>query len=80
MSVNNENSEIVKTIMTMAHNLGMSVVAEGIETAEQLTQLRALQCEYGQGYFFSKPLKPEAAAAFIAKEALLAQNVSPSLN
>jgi diguanylate cyclase (GGDEF)-like protein len=80
MGVNNENSEIVKTIMTMAHNLGMSVIAEGIETAEQLTQLRALQCEYGQGYFFSKPLKPEAAAAFIAKEALLAQNVSPSLN
>lgn len=77
MGVNNENSEIVKTIMTMAHNLDMSVVAEGIETAEQLTQLRALQCEYGQGYFFSKPLNPEAAAAFIAKEALLVQSVSP---
>ncbi len=74
MGINNENLEIVQTIVTMAHNLGMSVVAEGIETAEQLAQLRSLQCEYGQGYFFSKPLNPEAAAAFIAKEALLVQS------
>ncbi|MFE1745422.1 EAL domain-containing protein [Coleofasciculus sp. H7-2] len=45
--------EIVQTIMTLAHNLGMDVVAEGIETAEQMLQLKRLQCEYGQGYFFS---------------------------
>lgn len=48
--------EIVQTIMTLAHNLGMDVVAEGIETAEQMLQLKRLQCEYGQGYFFSKPV------------------------
>jgi EAL domain-containing protein (putative c-di-GMP-specific phosphodiesterase class I) len=78
MGVNNEKSEIVQTIMTMAHNLGMSVVAEGIETAEQLTQLRVLRCEYGQGYFFSKPLNTEAAGALIDKEAaLIKQGVSP---
>jgi len=77
IGVNNEKSEIVQTIMTMAHNLGMSVVAEGIETAEQLTQLRVLKCEYGQGYFFSKPLNTEAAGALIDKEAaLIKQGVS----
>lgn len=71
MGVSNENSEIVQTIITMAHNLSMSVVAEGIETAEQLTQLRALQCESGQGYFFSRPLIGEAAGVLIAQEASL---------
>lgn len=74
IGINNENLEIVQTIITMAHNLGMSVVAEGVETAKQLAQLKSLQCEYSQGYFFSKPLNPEAASAFIAKEALLVQS------
>ena len=61
-----ENLEIIRTIATLAHNLGMEVTAEGVETAEQLSQLRALKCEYGQGYFFSKPLESEAAEALIA--------------
>jgi diguanylate cyclase (GGDEF)-like protein/PAS domain S-box-containing protein len=52
-----ESQEIVKIIMLLAHNLGMSVIAEGIETSVQLTQLRALGCEYGQGYYFAKPLE-----------------------
>jgi len=46
----------VKTIITLAGNLGMQVVAEGIETEEQLEQLRALKCQYGQGFYFSRPL------------------------
>jgi len=45
----------------LAHNLGMDVVAEGIETTMQLAQLRGRRCEYGQGYFFSKPLNRQAA-------------------
>src|SRR5205085_1886326 len=49
-----ENWEIVRTIMALAHNLGLDVIAEGIETPEQLAQLTALQCEYGQGYLFSR--------------------------
>jgi diguanylate cyclase (GGDEF)-like protein/PAS domain S-box-containing protein len=52
---------IVRTIVDLAHNLGRRVVAEGVETAAQLAQLRALGCEYGQGYFFSRPLPPEEA-------------------
>jgi len=51
-----EQLAIVRTIITLAWNLGMEVIAEGIETSKQLAQLRALRCEYGQGYLFAKPL------------------------
>ncbi|OMP65627.1 hypothetical protein BTO28_16520 [Domibacillus epiphyticus] len=54
---NNPNDEtIVKTIISMAHNLNVNVVAEGIETKEQLVFLQQHLCNEGQGYFFSKPL------------------------
>jgi diguanylate cyclase (GGDEF)-like protein len=65
MGEGDENSEIVRTIMTLANNLGMEVVAEGVETEEQLAQLRALKCEYGQGYLFSRPVNAEAAGMLI---------------
>ncbi len=60
-----ENSEIVRTIITLANNLGMEVVAEGVETEEQLAQLKLLRCGLGQGYLFSCPLNAEAAALFV---------------
>jgi diguanylate cyclase (GGDEF)-like protein len=60
MGSENENSHIVQTVIMLGHNLGMDIVAEGVETTGQLAQLRALKCEYGQGYFFSKPLPSEA--------------------
>jgi EAL domain-containing protein (putative c-di-GMP-specific phosphodiesterase class I) len=47
----------------------MDVIAEGIETPQQLAQLRSLGCEYGQGYFFSKPVVPESAAALLRSQA-----------
>jgi EAL domain-containing protein (putative c-di-GMP-specific phosphodiesterase class I) len=47
---------IVKTIIVLAHQLRRQVIAEGVETAEHLTILRTLGCEYGQGYWFPKPL------------------------
>ena len=65
MSANGENCEVVKTINTLANNLGMSVVAEGIETETQLSQLKAMGCGYGQGYIFSRPLMAEAATLFV---------------
>jgi EAL domain-containing protein (putative c-di-GMP-specific phosphodiesterase class I) len=58
---NNENIEIVRTIIMLAQNLGMDVIAEGVETKEQLALLRKLKCENGQGYYFSKPLETVAA-------------------
>lgn len=60
-----ENLEIVHTITKLAHNLGMDVVAEGVERAEQVAVLRSLSCHYGQGFFFSKPLDSDAATQFI---------------
>lgn len=59
------NSEIVNTIVTLAHNLGMDVTAEGVETKEQLALIRELKCEYGQGYFFSVPLSTSATEAIL---------------
>ena len=67
LCLNHEGEELVRTIVAMAHNLGMKVVAEGVETAEQLGLLVALGCEYVQGYYFSKPLEAAAAAAFMAQ-------------
>ncbi|MBW4546301.1 MAG: EAL domain-containing protein [Symplocastrum torsivum CPER-KK1] len=63
-----ENSEIVQAIVTLAQTLSMDVVAEGIELLEQVSPLIALQCEYGQGYFFSKPVDSEAARAMLIAE------------
>ncbi|MEO9125462.1 MAG: EAL domain-containing protein, partial [Microcoleus sp.] len=48
--------QIVRAIVTLAQNLGLNAIAEGVETAEQLAQLRELGCELAQGYWFSKPL------------------------
>ncbi len=62
---NNENFEIVGAIITLAHALGMDVTAEGVETANQFTQLRKLRCESAQGYFFSKPLNCASVAAML---------------
>ncbi|MEM6610794.1 MAG: EAL domain-containing protein [Cyanobacteria bacterium P01_C01_bin.72] len=66
-----ESLEIVKTIITLAHNLGMDAIAEGIETISQAHQLRALDCEYAQGYFFAKPMSVEAIQSMLGKKALL---------
>lgn len=60
-----ENSEIVNTIIRLAQNLKMKVVAEGIESEEQIAQLEHLQCEYGQGYYLSRPLDADKARSLI---------------
>jgi diguanylate cyclase (GGDEF)-like protein/PAS domain S-box-containing protein len=62
-----ENSEIVYTIIKLAQNLKMKVIAEGIETLEQLEHLKNLNCEYGQGFYFSKPVEASSAERFIVE-------------
>jgi EAL domain-containing protein (putative c-di-GMP-specific phosphodiesterase class I) len=52
-----ENKKIVETIITLAHKLSMTVVAEGVETPEQLSMLSDMKCQLAQGYLFAKPLK-----------------------
>ncbi len=56
IETNDDDAEMVKTIIGMAHNLKMSVVAEGVETAAQAAQLTALGCEMAQGYYYSHPI------------------------
>jgi diguanylate cyclase (GGDEF)-like protein/PAS domain S-box-containing protein len=65
MGAEGENLEIVRAIVTLAHSLGMTVTAEGVETAEQLALLRALHCEYVQGFYFSEPVDQEMATALL---------------
>ncbi|MEG4037230.1 EAL domain-containing protein [Microcoleus sp. S36b_A4] len=57
--------QIVRAIVTLAHNLGLNAIAEGVETAEQLAQLRELDCELAQGYWFSKPLESSAVTEIL---------------
>jgi diguanylate cyclase (GGDEF)-like protein/PAS domain S-box-containing protein len=67
MDGNNENKEIVRTIVMLARNLGMEVIAEGVEGHDQLSELIALECQYGQGYYFSRPQKAAQAAALLSR-------------
>ncbi|HJU10343.1 MAG TPA: EAL domain-containing protein [Candidatus Binataceae bacterium] len=65
MCADAESSEIVRIIIMLAHNLGMSVVAEGVETNEELKKLRSFGCEMAQGYLFSRPVDRDSTNAFL---------------
>ena len=54
-----EDSAICTAVVSLAHALGLRAVAEGVETPEQLAELRTLGCELGQGYLFGRPAPPE---------------------
>ncbi len=66
MGEGDQKNEIVQTIISLAHGLGKDIVAEGVETPVQLATLRQLQCEFGQGYFFSKPVDEKAATTLLS--------------
>jgi diguanylate cyclase (GGDEF)-like protein/PAS domain S-box-containing protein len=63
-----DGTEIARTILPMASNLHLEVVAEGVETGEQLALLTRLKCKYGQGFYFSKPLPAADAAVLLEKK------------
>lgn len=56
---------VVRSIVVMAHELGLKVVAEGIESVEQADRLREIGCDYGQGYYFAKPMPAEDVPTFV---------------
>jgi len=60
MSANSDNQEIIKTIIALAQNLKLEVIAEGLEQNHQLSTIKGLECGFGQGFLFSKPLPPDA--------------------
>ncbi|MGK7898555.1 MAG: EAL domain-containing protein [Xenococcus sp. (in: cyanobacteria)] len=66
MDCDENNFEVVRTIISLAHTLGIRVVSEGIEKITQLEQLQSLGSEFGQGFFFSRPLNPESAELMIS--------------
>ncbi|MCA1754623.1 MAG: EAL domain-containing protein, partial [Spirochaeta sp.] len=68
LTVDNDDAEIVSSMLAMAHGLGLEVVAEGVETKEQLDFLVERDCKEIQGYYFSKPLVPEAFSAFLSAQ------------
>jgi diguanylate cyclase (GGDEF)-like protein/PAS domain S-box-containing protein len=73
-----ENQEIVQTIIALAQNLGKHSIAEGVETSQQLEILRGMDCEFAQGYLFSKPLPVEQVPSVLDQPERALQ-VQPSL-
>jgi EAL domain-containing protein (putative c-di-GMP-specific phosphodiesterase class I) len=63
-----ESETIVRTIVTMAHSMGLNVVAEGIETDAHQAYLAAMQCDYGQGFLFSRPVDASQAGSLLRRD------------
>ncbi|WP_448268396.1 EAL domain-containing protein [Nostoc sp. DSM 114159] len=72
IGANGENLEIVQAIVALAQSLNIDVIAEGVETLEQLAQLQVMKCKYAQGYFFSQPLDNKSV------ETLILYGIEPS--
>ena len=68
ISTDQEDKAIVAAIISMARDLGLQTIAEGVETVEQLDYLREQGCDEAQGYYFSRPLPPEEIEALISRE------------
>jgi len=69
MQTDQSSKEIVEAIITLAHQRGLQVIAQGIETARQVERLRELGCEFGQGYYFSQPLDAKGLLQFVRGQA-----------
>ena len=63
-----EAYRLVRSIIELGHDLGLQVVGEGVEVAEEAASLKALGCDYAQGYFFSRPIAPDRAAAMLLEQ------------
>ena len=74
MKENREYAAVTQAIITLAQNLGMDVIAEGVGTPQQVALLQALEANYVQGYYFAKPLRPEEAAPFLQNQGPLAKS------
>lgn len=68
LDTNEDSAEIVRTIVALAHNLGIGVVAEGVERPSQLEIVRGLGCEYAQGYLFARPVDERRVAGLLDRD------------
>jgi EAL domain-containing protein (putative c-di-GMP-specific phosphodiesterase class I) len=73
-----EDTAIIRAVSSLAHSLGITVTAEGIETQDQLVQLRAVGCDQGQGYYFARPVAGDRVPELLASLAADERNGSPS--
>jgi diguanylate cyclase (GGDEF)-like protein/PAS domain S-box-containing protein len=80
MDSNEEGLEMVRAIIALARNLAMDVVAEGVESEGQFSRLRAMGCESAQGFHFSRPIDPAAAATLIASQPWCATRLTQNRN
>ncbi|MFH0976680.1 MAG: EAL domain-containing protein [Spirochaetota bacterium] len=67
MNVDETSEQIVKSVIFLAHNLNMKIIAEGVETSEHLAKLTEYGADFLQGYYYAKPLAPEKAEEYIEK-------------
>jgi diguanylate cyclase (GGDEF)-like protein len=74
----NEDTAIIRAVVTLARTLGITVTAEGVETTEQLSQLRALGCEQGQGYYFARPVSADRVPELLTSLAADDRRGSPT--
>jgi EAL domain-containing protein (putative c-di-GMP-specific phosphodiesterase class I) len=65
-----DNTAITHAIVGIAHSLGLTVVAEGVETEAELSTLYALDCEYGQGFLLARPMSVDDLTVLLAAEAI----------
>jgi EAL domain-containing protein (putative c-di-GMP-specific phosphodiesterase class I) len=77
LGVRPRDTAIVRTILAMAEALGMAVIAEGVETAEQRDELVRLGCRQAQGYLFARPMAPARLAGVLAGEVLAGPGLEP---
>lgn len=68
MSLDGRHAATIQAIVSLARNRGMQVIAEGIETVEQLAQIQALECDYAQGFYFSTPVEPDEIERLISTD------------
>jgi EAL domain-containing protein (putative c-di-GMP-specific phosphodiesterase class I) len=73
------SASIVESIVALGHTLGAQVIAEGVETEDQLERLRRLKCDLAQGYYFSRPLEVEQVTALIAPRGAGNRGTAPSI-
>jgi EAL domain-containing protein (putative c-di-GMP-specific phosphodiesterase class I) len=75
---NAESKELVRTILSMASNLGLGVIAEGIENLASVDLLRRLGCNFGQGFYFSRAVNAVGAAAMLRESGGLSERCGPA--
>jgi EAL domain-containing protein (putative c-di-GMP-specific phosphodiesterase class I) len=74
LGVSKSGIPLIRTIIAMANSLDMKVIAEGIETEDQMNNLIKLDCDYGQGFLFNKPVDNDAAQELIKEKFSLRRN------